>query len=120
MAVPEESILKAVRDPDRARRNLAALQAHLGTLDELAPVLGRLLPRTADPDMALNSLERLLAQPGARSQLPQLLESRGRGLDAVLHLLATSQFFGDTLATYPEFLDAIRNPQRKNPSTAEL
>jgi glutamate-ammonia-ligase adenylyltransferase len=118
----DESVLKAVRDPARGRRNLDALAAHLGpaAAADLAPAAARLLPRTADPDMALNNLERLLAQPAARAQLPQLLESRARGLDAVLHLLATSQFFADTLATYPEFLDAVRAAPRRPPSTAEL
>ena len=115
-------MLKAVRDPERGRRNLAALTAHLGPKlsGELAVHIARLLPRTADPDMALNNLERLMGQPAARLQLPLLIESRARGLDAVLHLLATSQFFADTLATYPEFLDSVRNPPRRNPSTAEL
>src|SRR5262245_4275655 len=121
MAAPDDAVLKALRDSDRGRRNLTALRSHLGTVtDDLAVVLGRLLPRSADPDMAVNNLERLLAQPAARTQLPQLLESRGRGLDAVLQLLAVSQFFADTLVTYPEFLETLRTPPRKHPSTAEL
>jgi glutamate-ammonia-ligase adenylyltransferase len=122
MASAEESVLKAVRDPARGRRNLAALAAHLGPQPaaELLPVLGRLLPRVADPDMALNNLERLFAQPAARAQLAGLLDHRGRGLDAALHLLAASQFFADTLAHYPELLEAVRTPPRRNPSTAEL
>src|SRR5687767_5283730 len=102
MASAEEPVLKAVRDPDRGRRNLAALEAHLGPqpFAELLAAVGRFLPRTADPDMALNNLERLLARPAARERLSSLLESRGRGLEAALHLLATSQFFADTLAAY--------------------
>src|SRR5262245_47778157 len=122
MSATESPVLKSLRDPERGRRNLAALAAHLGpaALAELAPVAARLLPRAADPDMALNNLERLLAQPAARAQLPRLVESRGRGLDAVLQLLATSQFFADTLAAYPTFLEIVRNPPRRNPSTAEL
>lgn len=122
MPTLDEPILNAVRDPNRGQRNLAAIAGHLdpGAFTNLSPLLARLLPRTADPDMALNNLERLLAQPGARQQLPQLLESRNRGLDAVLHLLATSQYFADTLVTYPEFLESVRNPSRRNPSTAEL
>lgn len=117
-----EAVLKSVRDPDRGRRNLAGLAAHLGTpaFDELIPVISRLLPRTADPDMALNNLERLLARPPARKYLAQLVESRARGLDAVLQLLSTSQYFADTLAAYPEFIESVRNPLRRNPSTAEL
>jgi glutamate-ammonia-ligase adenylyltransferase len=111
-----------LRDPARGRRNLDALSAHLGAdrLDALLPVLGRLLPRTADPDMALNNLERLLAQPAARDQLSDLLDARGRGLEAVLQLLATSQFFADTLAAYPEAIESVRAPVRRSPPTAEL
>ena len=121
MPSPEDTILKAVRDTDRGRRNLAALTAHLGApARELFGALGKLLPRTADPDMALNNLERLLARPEARAQLPTLLENRGRELDATLQLLATSQFFADTLAAYPDFLTGVFQIPRRNPSTAEL
>ncbi|HYH66766.1 MAG TPA: bifunctional [glutamate--ammonia ligase]-adenylyl-L-tyrosine phosphorylase/[glutamate--ammonia-ligase] adenylyltransferase, partial [Urbifossiella sp.] len=120
MASPDEPILKALRDADRGRRNLAALAAHLGPTADLVPALGRLLPRAADPDMALNNLERLFAQPAARPHLPGLLESRARGLEAALTLLATSQFFADTLALYPDFLESVRTPPRRNPTTAEL
>jgi len=120
MASPDEPILKALRDADRGRRNLAALAAHLGSTADLVPALGRLLPRAADPDMALNNLERLFAQPAARPHLPGLLESRARGLEAALTLLAASQFFADTLALYPDFLESVRTPPRRNPTTAEL
>jgi glutamate-ammonia-ligase adenylyltransferase len=119
MAASEEFILKAVRDAERAARNLAALQAHLGPAPELIAALGRLLPRSADPDMALNNLERIFANATARPQLPGLLEARARGLEAVLQLLATSQFFGDTLAVYPEFLEFVRQP-RRSPILSEL
>lgn len=118
----EVATLKTLRDPDRGQRNLVALASHLepAAYADLVPNLTRLLSRTADADMALNNLERLLALPYPRAQLAGLLESRGRGLDAVLQLLAASQFFADTLVTYPEFLDSIRALPRRNPSTAEL
>jgi glutamate-ammonia-ligase adenylyltransferase len=121
MPSPEDAILRVVRDGDRARRNLAALAAHLGPrAPELYAPLARLLPRTADPDMALNNLERLFARSEARGQLPALLEHRARELDGTLQLLATSQFFADTLAAYPEFLATVSHVPRRNPSTAEL
>ena len=122
MPALDEAVLKAVRDPDRGRRNLTALAGHLdqATYADLASVLGRLLPRMPDPDMALNNLERLLAHPASRQQLPLLLESRNRGLEATLLLLSTSQFFADTLVAYPQFLESVRTSPRRNPSTAEL
>jgi glutamate-ammonia-ligase adenylyltransferase len=122
MTAHDEAVLKTVRDAARGRRNLAALAGHLGPKGyaELIGPAARLLQRTADPDMALNNLERLLAHPAARHQVPHLLEARARGLDAALQLLATSQFFADTLATYPEFLDSVRAAPRRSPSTTEL
>lgn len=121
MPPPEDAILKCVRDPDRGRRNLAALASHLGPqAPDLFSPLARLLPRSADPDMALNNLERLFAKPDARDHLPALLEARARELDAALQLLATSQFFADTLVAYPEFLSGVFHVPRRNPSTAEL
>jgi len=69
--------------------------------------------------MALNNLERVFANAAARPLLPALLEARARGLEAVLQLLATSQFFADTLAAYPEFLDSVRLP-RRSPHFTEL
>jgi glutamate-ammonia-ligase adenylyltransferase len=117
----EDTILKALRDAERGRRNLAALATHLGAqAQELFAPLARLLARTADPDMALNNLERLFAKPEARTHLPPLLEARARELEATLHLLATSQFFADTLVTYPEFLTSVFHIPRRNPGTAEL
>jgi [glutamine synthetase] adenylyltransferase / [glutamine synthetase]-adenylyl-L-tyrosine phosphorylase len=111
-----------LRDPARGQRNLDALAAVLGDerFAELFPPLRRLLVRSADPDLALNNLERLLGTPHGQARLPELLATSARGLDAVLQLLAVSQFFADTLVTYPEALDLSRAPQRRNPSTDEL
>jgi glutamate-ammonia-ligase adenylyltransferase len=111
-----------LRDPERGRRNLTALAGHLGPggLRDLLAPLGRLLPRNPDPDLALNALERFLAQPAGRGQLPALLEHRGRTLDTLLRLLGTSQFFGDVLAADPDAAELLRPPARRAPSFAEL
>ncbi len=106
-----------LHDRDRGQRNLQALRTHLGDrFTDLLGLLQRFLPRCADPDMALNSLERYFAQPAALEQLPTLLEGRGRHLDALLRLLSTSQFFADTLCTHPDFIDLIRSPSKRLPS----
>ena len=114
--------LAPLRDPARGRRNLAALAAHLGAgpAAALGAALGHLLPRVADPDMALNNLERLFAAPAARPHLPALLAPPGRGLDHVLRLLATSQLFADTLAAYPDALPTVAAPPARTPVPAEL
>jgi glutamate-ammonia-ligase adenylyltransferase len=70
--------------------------------------------------MALNNLERFLAAPGGPDRLGALLEGRGRTLETLLQLLGTSQFLGDVLAANPDFLDLLRNPQRRAPGPAEL
>jgi glutamate-ammonia-ligase adenylyltransferase len=109
-------------DPDRGRRNLASLGGHLGLdlLAQLSGALARLLPRSADPDMALNNLERFFAHPAAPPLLPGLLDNRGRALEVLLGLFGTSQLFSDLLAQHPDYLDMVRVPLRKSPSFAEL
>jgi glutamate-ammonia-ligase adenylyltransferase len=111
-----------VRDRPRAYRNIAALKQSLGEthLNELLPALGRCLPRQADPDMALNNLERFLAQPAGREQLPLLLEGRARGLEVLLQLFSASQFFSDLLVTNPDYLEVVRVPLRRSPALGEL
>src|SRR2546423_301071 len=88
-----------VRDFERGWQNLGHLAEAVGldALRELSPFLGRYLPRCPDPDMALNNLERFLADAGGRQQLPALLEGRARPLEILVQLLSTSQSFGDLL-----------------------
>src|SRR5207244_13255756 len=77
-------------------------------------------PRWPDPDMALNNLERFLANPAALAQLPALLEGRARTLETLLQLFSTSQFFSDLLVTNPDYIDMLRVPLRSSPNRAEL
>jgi glutamate-ammonia-ligase adenylyltransferase len=112
----------SVRDPERGWRNLSALAESLSLdgLRDLCTPLGRLLPRCPDPDMALNNLERFLANPAAAAQMPVLLEGRARVLEILLHLLSTSQTFSDLLSLNPDCLDMLRVPLRRSPSKDEL
>jgi glutamate-ammonia-ligase adenylyltransferase len=113
-----------VRDTERARRNLLGLGHSVGgdRLRDLAGPLGRALPRTADPDMALNNLERVLARTGDGPALAGLLEGRARGLETLLQLLAVSQFLADLLAGDPGLLDTVtRRPAAgRSPGPADL
>src|SRR5438067_12784687 len=112
--------LPALRDPERGRRILNSLTALLGadSFRILAEPLQRLLPMTADADMALNNLERYLTV--APTSLVGLLADDAAGLDVLLQLLGTSQFFGDMLAADPEFLEMLRVPLRQSPGPDEL
>ncbi len=111
-----------LRDPERGWRNLTGLAeaVPLDALREICTPLGRLLPRCPDPDMALNNLERFLANPDAAAQVPVLLENRARVLETLLLLLSTSQSFSDLLSLNPDFLDMLRVPLRRSPSQDEL
>ncbi len=123
---PEQArpVLQAwgVRDADRGWLNLARIAAAVGAdgLDALLPALGRHLPRCPDPDMGLNNLERFLDRPAGAAQLSTLLEARGRVLEILLQLFATSQYFSDLLIAHPEDTDMLRVPLRRSPSLREL
>jgi [glutamine synthetase] adenylyltransferase / [glutamine synthetase]-adenylyl-L-tyrosine phosphorylase len=110
-----------VADIERARTNLEQMASVLGfdVLNELCHPLARLLPRCADPDMALNNLERFLSSAGP-AIVPTLLESRARTLETMLQLFSASQFFSDLLITNPDFIEMLRIPLRSSPSRAEM
>jgi [glutamine synthetase] adenylyltransferase / [glutamine synthetase]-adenylyl-L-tyrosine phosphorylase len=111
-----------LRDYERGWGNLAHLGEAIGldALRDLCHPLGRFLPRCPDPDMALNNLERFLANPAGAQQLPHLLEGRARTLEILLQWFSTSQYFSDLLATNPDYLDMLRVPLRSSPSQAEM
>jgi [glutamine synthetase] adenylyltransferase / [glutamine synthetase]-adenylyl-L-tyrosine phosphorylase len=111
-----------LRDLERGHRNLGHLARSLTLepLRDLCAGLNRLLPRCPDPDMALNHLERFLANPLGAKQLPALLEQRGRGLEMLLQLFSTSHFFSDLLSMNADFLDMLRVPLSLSPSPDEL
>jgi glutamate-ammonia-ligase adenylyltransferase len=111
-----------IHDFERGRSNLVQMAEAIGldALGELCHPLARQLPRCADPDMALNNLERFLSSPDAAAQLSALLEARARTLETLLQLFATSQFFSDLLIRNPDYLDMLRIPLRSSPSRAEL
>jgi [glutamine synthetase] adenylyltransferase / [glutamine synthetase]-adenylyl-L-tyrosine phosphorylase len=110
-----------LRDLPRGQRNWAALMGYVpGDVDALAEVLSRVLPTSPDPDLVLNNLERLLAVPTLRAKWPMMIEAKGRGLESVLQLLGVSQFFADTLITYPDAFEMLRTTPMLSPSTTEL
>lgn len=115
-------LLPCFRDADRGQRNLDSIGVLLGTdtAATVGPVLLRAVPLLADADMAVNNLDRLVRDPVAAEQLRVVLGQEPDRLEPLLHLLATSQFFADTLCAYPDAVDLVDVLPRRNPSTSEL
>lgn len=100
-----------IQDSRRAHANLVGVATAGLTLDLLADICSQLaehLPRSSDPDMALNNLERFVA--GARSPLSlgSLFERDREALPILLQIFATSQHLSDLLITDPESYDLLR------------
>ncbi|MDY0166913.1 MAG: bifunctional [glutamate--ammonia ligase]-adenylyl-L-tyrosine phosphorylase/[glutamate--ammonia-ligase] adenylyltransferase [Thermoguttaceae bacterium] len=81
------------------------------TLDLLAVIAGQLqqcLPRCADPDMALNNLDRFVGAARSPLALATLFERDPGTLPTLVQILSTSQHFGDLLVSDPEIFDLLR------------
>ncbi|MFI5454713.1 MAG: bifunctional [glutamate--ammonia ligase]-adenylyl-L-tyrosine phosphorylase/[glutamate--ammonia-ligase] adenylyltransferase [Isosphaerales bacterium] len=107
-----------IRDPERGGRDLADLTRRAGPdclelVARIAAQLDTVLPRCADPGMALANLERFVAAlPGIASTLRQLADNP-RTTEILLQVFSTSQYFSEVLIRDPEFLDWLRGgPER--------
>jgi [glutamine synthetase] adenylyltransferase / [glutamine synthetase]-adenylyl-L-tyrosine phosphorylase len=112
-----------VRDPERGRRDLAdlTLRAGDGSIElvaNLAVQLDAVLPRCADPGMALGNLERFVAAgPAVGSTLSRLADDH-RTTEILLQVFSTSQYFSEVLIRDPELLDWLRaGPERPDRSS---
>jgi [glutamine synthetase] adenylyltransferase / [glutamine synthetase]-adenylyl-L-tyrosine phosphorylase len=110
-----------IKDLARGSRNLQGLAAKLEKAHEsFLPFLSRFLPESADPDLALNALERFFASRAARPLIPTLLADEGQQLGILIQLFGTSHFLGDILAADPEFLEMATASLRVTPTREEL
>lgn len=108
--------------PRSAQALLGRLAGILGESSwrELRRALARLLPRAADPDLALGTLVRLLEPEDRQARLERLLDGRARGLEQALALFSVSRPFGDLLVSHPGSLDLLRPGPRRSPPLTEL
>ena len=77
------------------------------TLDLLAVICDQLaehLPRSSDPDMALNNLDRFVAAARNPLALGSLFERDREALADLLQIFATSQYLSDLLVARPREL----------------
>ncbi len=98
-------------DVKRGHGNILALALAGITLDLLAVICTQLrqhLPDCADPDMALNNLERFILAARSPLAMGTLFERDGEALPTLLQILSASQYLSDLLVTDPEGFDLLR------------
>ncbi|HVX63548.1 MAG TPA: bifunctional [glutamate--ammonia ligase]-adenylyl-L-tyrosine phosphorylase/[glutamate--ammonia-ligase] adenylyltransferase [Pirellulales bacterium] len=109
-------------DVDRGHANLVRLASAGVTLDLLAgicDVLAEHLPRSSDPDMALNNLERFVSAARNPLSLASLFERDAEALPILLQIFSTSQHFSDLLIRDPYAYDLLRTTEGQ-PATREV
>ncbi|HVJ81448.1 MAG TPA: bifunctional [glutamate--ammonia ligase]-adenylyl-L-tyrosine phosphorylase/[glutamate--ammonia-ligase] adenylyltransferase [Planctomycetia bacterium] len=94
--------------PEGARANLRAMAGgDPARYSDWLHELGRFLAASADPDMALNTLERFLNAAPDREERFAFLRAQPRALLVLLQLFANSQYFGDLLVKDPTYFDFL-------------
>ena len=100
-----------VADLKRAHASLLSVAAAGLPLDLLAGICAQLaqhLPRTADPDMALNNIDRFVAEARNPLSMGTLFERDATALPTLLQIFSTSQHFSELLIGDPEGFDLLR------------
>ncbi len=101
-------------DVRRAHANLVSIATSGMTFDLVGVVcrqLGQCIGSCADPDMALNNLERFVAAARNPLALGALFERDSQALPTLVQILSTSQHLSDLLVTDPESFDLLRMTQ---------
>lgn len=97
-------------DPQAAHRNFLSIAETGVPLDLLASFgeeLSRVLPGSADPDMALNNFERMLQTVRSKLSMMTFLLRKPNSLAILLQLFATSQYFSNLMISSPEYFDFL-------------
>lgn len=127
--LPERLKQIGCTDLTRAMKNLGALGEHplyRGAFVHLVPALLETLAYVADPEMALNNLERFAGVVIDRGFLFGLLRDHRKSLDLLLTILGSSQYLSDVLIRYPQLFEwliepgVLRWPMRKVDLAREL
>ncbi len=100
-----------VANPNAAHANFARMATQGVTLDLLAQIseqLGAAAPALADPDMAINNLERFIAASRNPMATAALFERDPNALPNLLQIFSTSQYLSDLLVVDREAYDLLR------------
>ena len=101
-------------DTRRAHANLVSIASSGMTLDLVANIgdqLAKSIGCCADPDMAMNNLERFVAAARSPLALGALFERDPQALPTLLQIFSTSQHLSDLLVADPESFDLLRMTQ---------
>jgi len=112
-----------VQDPERAEANLSQILSQGMTpdlADTLSQQLQAALPLLADPDMALNNLERYFAAARSPLSLAAFFEREPAALGSLLQIFAASQYLSDILVRDPESYDYLHVSQGEPLTREEL
>ncbi|MEO8604355.1 MAG: hypothetical protein ABI629_17405 [bacterium] len=86
---------------------LFAQPATRAQIEQLAAAFARAIAGAADPDRAMNNLDRFIAGIGARAFYYQLLVDRLELVDRLAALFAASEYLSGILATHPRLIEPI-------------
>ncbi len=114
-----ETVAETVRGWHFGRRSAVTTQRAREVLTEITPALLEALGGTADPDAALDKLDRAFGTMRASAELLTILQSHDRLRLLFADLLGTAPRLADTVAASPHVLDAIIDPAFAVPKTDE-
>ncbi|MEX2316213.1 MAG: hypothetical protein WD669_03610 [Pirellulales bacterium] len=100
-----------VADPPTAHANLTRMAVRGVTLDLLSQIADQFAaaaPTLADPDMAMNNLERFIAASRNPMATAALFERDREALGQLLQIFSTSQYLSDLLIVDNEAYDLLR------------
>jgi glutamate-ammonia-ligase adenylyltransferase len=100
-----------VADPPAAHANLSRMAVRGVTLDllsQIAEQFAAAAPSLADPDMAMNNLERFIAASRNPMATAALFERDREALPQLLQIFSTSQYLSDLLIVDNEAYDLLR------------
>ena len=110
--VPKNVVCEmGVSDLERASANFASIVDSGVTADLLEVLVDQLadyLPRSSDPDMALNNLTKFMEAARTPLALIGLFERDPSALEILVQMFSTTQHFSDLLIDDPESYDLLR------------
>jgi glutamate-ammonia-ligase adenylyltransferase len=112
-----------VANPTAAHANLSRMATRGVTLDLLAQIgdqLAATAPALADPDMAINNLERFIAASRNPMATAALFERDPQALPNLLQIFSTSQYLSDLLVVDHEAYDLLRMTEGQPVSRQDL